>query len=140
MKWPGAAGNSRKGVAETLTTVMPAMLSSSRGKPADKAIRRALQGWAFNLNRRDKVEQPDEIKAALKWLADNTKSASTLADADVARAAMSRLAVKLDGEPAAPATVKRKRSVWFNAMEYAVERRSRSSGACTTQPCGPARR
>jgi integrase len=36
---------------------------------------------------------------------------------------MNRIAVKLDGKPAAAATTKRKRSVLFNAMEYAVERK-----------------
>jgi hypothetical protein len=42
MKWEGAAGNSRKGVAETLVTVTPMMFTSRRGKPEDDVIRKAL--------------------------------------------------------------------------------------------------
>lgn len=66
MKWPEQSGNSRKGIAETLMTVTPAMLATERGKPDDKALRQALLGWAFNCSRRDTVEQPARIKTAMK--------------------------------------------------------------------------
>jgi hypothetical protein len=123
MKWPGSAGNSRKGVAETLTTVMPALLATRRGKPDDKVIRQALNGWAFNKKRRETVPPPAEVKEALRWLQNNTRPRSTLAEAANMRAVLDRLAQKLDGSQAAAATVRRKRAVLFNAMEYAVELR-----------------
>ncbi|WP_158842918.1 tyrosine-type recombinase/integrase [Saccharothrix deserti] len=120
MKWDESAGNSRKGVAEMLTNATSVMLSTTRGKPDDKVIRRSLNGWAFNRNRRDSAA-PTEVRTALKWLTANTKQVSALQDPTVMRAMLGRLAKKLDGTRAAPSTIRRKRAVLYNAMEYAVE-------------------
>jgi integrase len=121
MKWPGAAGNSRKGVAETLATVTPHMLATKRGKPSDKTIRRALNGWAFNLSRRDTVEPSADIAYALVWLKANTRPISVLKEASEVRGVIALAASKLDGKPAAGSVVRRKRAVLFNVLEYAVE-------------------
>ena len=123
MKWPRAAGNSRKGIAETLTTVTPVMFTTTRGKPADEVIRKALNGWVFNPRRRQAIEPTDEIRAALSWVERNTRPVSTLSDPSTVRTLLDRLALKLDGTPAAPSVVKRKRAVLHNALEYAVELR-----------------
>jgi integrase len=121
MKWDESAGNSRKGVAEMLTNATTAMLATSRGKPDDKAIRHALNGWAFNKKRRGSVDCPEEVKATLKWLSANTSPVSSLQEAAKIRAVLGQLSKKLDDTRAAPATIRRKRAVLFNAMEYAVE-------------------
>jgi hypothetical protein len=42
MKWPRAAAKHRRSIAEALATVTPALLSTGRGAPSDKEIRRAL--------------------------------------------------------------------------------------------------
>lgn len=123
MKWPDLSGNSRKGVAETLTTVTPAMLSSERGEPEAKTVREALHGWAFNRARRDVVAQPPRIKSALKWLAANTRPVRDLAEAERLREAMRLIATKLDGSPSAASVITRKRAVLHNALDYAVERK-----------------
>lgn len=123
MKWPELAGNSRKGVAETLTTVTVAMLSSDRGKPDGKMLRRALNGWAFNLGRRSSGAEPAEIASAAKWAETNTLQVGALADPGQMRKVLSAISVKLDGSPAAASVVRRKRAVLFNALEYAVERK-----------------
>ncbi|MDR7300397.1 tyrosine-type recombinase/integrase [Haloactinomyces albus] len=123
MKWPDQSGNSRKGIAETLTTVAPAMLSSERGKPDEKILRDALFGWAFNCSRRDTVEQPARIKAALKWLAANTKPVSALAEPACLREVLRLIATRLDGKSSAASVVSRKRAVLHNALDYAVERK-----------------
>lgn len=44
-----------------------------------------------------------------------------LREAETVRRALDVLAVKLDGKPAAATTVRRKRSVFYNALQYAVE-------------------
>lgn len=131
MKWPGAAGNSRKGVAETLTTVTPHMLATKRGKPADKTIRQALNGWAFNLNRRARTP-PAEIADAIAWLRANTRQVSVLNETSEVRALLTLIASKLDGNAAASSVVKRKRAVLFNVMEYAVERGLLDTNLMTT--------
>ncbi|GAA1347903.1 tyrosine-type recombinase/integrase [Saccharothrix algeriensis] len=120
MKWDESAGNSRKGIAEMLANVTTVMLSTTRGKPDDKVIRRALNGWAFNRKHRDSPA-PTEVRAALKWLAANTKPTSSLQEPALMRAVLGRLANKLDGTRAAPSTIRRKRAVLYNAVEYAVE-------------------
>lgn len=121
MKWPDLSGNSRKGVAETLTTVTPAMVSGTRGKPQDRTIREALQGWAFHRDRRDSVEQPRRVREALKWLAANSRPVSALADPVRLREALQLIATRLDGTPSAASVVSRKRAVLHNALDYAVE-------------------
>lgn len=123
MKWPNLAGNSRKGVAETLATITPALLATDRGKPDDSAIREALLGWAFNLKRRDTAEQPPHVRSALKWLASNTRSVSALAEPEVLREVMRLISTRLDGRPSAASVVHRKRAVLSNALDFAVERK-----------------
>ncbi|ASU78349.1 integrase [Actinopolyspora erythraea] len=122
MKWPEQSGNSRKGIAETLTTVTPALLATERGKPDDRTLRDALFGWAFNRDRRDTVEQPQRVRAALKWLASHTKPVSVLAEPAVLREVLGLIATRLDGKPSAASVVSRKRAVLHNALDYAVER------------------
>lgn len=121
LKWDDAAGNSRKGVAETLSNVTPHMLTTRRGKPDAQIIRRALTGWAFNLGRRETTNQPDDIMRALAWLRGNTRPVSVLAESHEIRSMLKLAASKLDGTAAATATQKRKRAVLYNTMEYAVE-------------------
>ncbi|APU20148.1 tyrosine-type recombinase/integrase [Actinoalloteichus sp. GBA129-24] len=123
MKWHESAGNSRKGVAETLTNVSMAMLKARPVALADDVIRKALKGWAYNKERRDTVPPPADVVTALKWLRSNTRPVSVLNDPAQMRALMALVSQKLDGEKAAPSTVKRKRAVLFNVVEYAVEKR-----------------
>lgn len=132
MKWPDLAGNSRKGVAETLVTATPAMFSTTRGKPDDKTIREALHGWAFNTARRDTTERPVNVRNALKWLAENTRPVCDLADPSQLRAVVGLIGTKLDGSPAAASVVSRKRAVLHNALDYAVERELLPSNPLTS--------
>ncbi|GAB2763927.1 hypothetical protein GCM10027174_45710 [Salinifilum aidingensis] len=72
--------------------------------------------------RRASVEQPREVRRALKWLAKNTRPVSALADPAVLREVVQLIATRLDGKPAAASVVARKRAVVHNALDYAVER------------------
>ncbi|WP_236793224.1 tyrosine-type recombinase/integrase [Amycolatopsis sp. GM8] len=121
-KWTRAAAKSRAGNADALATVTTAMLATTRGKPDDKVLRKALTGWAFNTSRRS-TAKPREIEAALKWLAANTVSVSRLDDLSAVRAVLDALALKMDGKPAAAKTVARKRAVLYNALDLAVEKK-----------------
>ncbi|MDN3357809.1 hypothetical protein QWU11_34880, partial [Actinomadura sp. DC4] len=119
MKWKGSSGKHRANTAWALVTIMPAMLASGRGKPADKAIRSALRQWAFNTKNRERC--PDEAARTLKWVARNTKPVSDLTNAKTTRAVLNAAATLLDGKPAAPSTVRRNRAILHNACEYAIE-------------------
>jgi len=121
MKWPRAAGKHRRSIAEALATVTPALLSTDRGVPAEKDIRRALYGWAFNKARRNTA--PADVATTLRWLASNTIRLTELTDAALVRKALDLLALRLDGKPAAATTIARKRAVFYGALRYAVELR-----------------
>lgn len=120
MKWPRAAGKSRAGNAEALASAMPAMLATTRGKPDDRVLRRLLTGWAFNTKRRDDP-MPAEIEQALRWVKANTLPTSRLNDPAKLREVLDQLSLKLDGKEAAAKTFSRKRAVFNNALEYALE-------------------
>src|SRR5690606_17601194 len=124
MKWSRASANHRKSVAEALATVTPALLASDRGRPSDARLRAALYGWAFNLTRRQAGPPPPHLASAVEWVAGNTVRLTALADdPGLVRKALDALATLTDGRPAAPHTVARKRAVFVNAVNYAVERR-----------------
>ncbi|MFJ5849251.1 tyrosine-type recombinase/integrase [Streptomyces sp. NPDC092903] len=131
MKWPKAAAKHRASIAEALATLTPAFVSTSRGAPDTKVLRRALYAYAFRAVRRkdgafvsrDEVEAPPaDVAAALEWIAKHSLKVTEAAKPDRLRTALDVLAVKLDGKPAADNTVHRKRMVLSNAMRYAVER------------------
>ncbi len=121
MKWPESAGKSRMGIAETLATVTPVLIEG-RGRPPEGEMRAALYGWAFNSRARAKGDPPPELADTIRWLEKHTMQVSELAKPDVTRSVLARIGRKLDGSPAAASTVGRKRAVFHNALEYAVER------------------
>jgi integrase len=65
---------------------------------------------------------PVELQPAITWIERNTVAISELAQPDTLRAALAALGRKLDGHPAAASTSARKRAVFHNALDYAVER------------------
>jgi len=66
---------------------------------------------------------PTEFARAVRWLESNTRPVGDLADPATLRAVMDAIGRKLDGRPAAASTSQRKRGVFHNALEYAVERK-----------------
>jgi integrase len=121
MKWPRAAGKSRQGIADSLATVTPALLSSTKSRPNPVALRAALYGWSFNARRRASEPPAEDLRRAERWVAANTRPVGDLADLAVLRPALDALALRMDGKPAAASTVRRKRAIFYNAVEYAVE-------------------
>ena len=120
MKWPQLAPTSRRSVAEALTTITPALTRHQRGAPDSQVLSRALFAWAFNPGTRN-LTPPDEIAAALDWIQAASIAVSALDDPAVVRAALGACASTLGGKAAAATTQRRKRSVLYNAIGYAVE-------------------
>ncbi|WP_406284758.1 tyrosine-type recombinase/integrase [Embleya sp. NBC_00896] len=125
MKWPVAAAGSRRNIAESLVTVMPAFITDDRGRPDAELLRRALSEWAFVTPKRAAGPPPGEFAAALAWLEKHTVHVADLEEpndgARLVRAALDALSKRLDGKSAAANTVARKRAVLVNAFNYAVE-------------------
>ena len=119
-KWAGLAPVSRRSVAEALVTVTIALTAKEKGAPEGRALRQALFGWAFNPATREQVP-PREIAAALSWVARASLPVAALDDPATVRLALGACARTLAGKPAAGSTQRRKRSVFYNALGYAVE-------------------
>ncbi len=120
MKWPQLAATSRRSAAEALTTVTAALATRRGAAPDPQALRRALFAWAFNPGTRH-LTPPAEIAAALDWAAAATPPVSALEDPAVIRAVLAACARTCVGKTAAATTQRRTRSVFYNALGYAVE-------------------
>ncbi|MDQ2812907.1 MAG: tyrosine-type recombinase/integrase [Actinomycetota bacterium] len=119
-KWPNLAPVSRRSVAEALVTVTVALARKERGAPEAKVLRQALFGWAFNPATRDQVPPP-QIATALEWAASASLPLAALEDTATVRAALGACAKTLTGKAASGSMQRRKRSVFYNALGYAVE-------------------
>ena len=136
MKWSDASAHHRANIAWTLVTVIPAMLTTDRGKPEEVAMRTALRKWGFNTKQRP--DCPDNAATILTWLSRSTKPVAALADPATMRAVLTTAGTLLDGTPAAPSTVRRNRTILHNALEYLPARNVVEAvvhvGSC--HPCG----
>ncbi|MFJ2220817.1 tyrosine-type recombinase/integrase [Streptomyces anulatus] len=120
MKWPHSPGSTRRTLSEAMATIAPALVTNTKGMPDPRAVRTALYGWAFNMNRRSE-EPPAEVVKVLAWFERKSLPASALADRMHVRAALDALTKKLDGTTAAASTIRRKRAIFHNALGYAVD-------------------
>ena len=121
MKWKRWAPKSRKSSAESLATVTAALVDG-RNAPDPSIIRAALQKWTFNKTARESGEIPDEYAVAITWVRENSVRISRLADTTIVRLALDAISTTLNGKPAAATTANRKRMVFHQSLEYAVER------------------
>jgi hypothetical protein len=119
-KWPTQAPVSRRSVAEALVTVTVALSGKEKGAPEARVLRRALFAWAFNPATRES-DPPREIALALGWAARASLPVAALDDPATVPLALGACAKTLAGKPAAGSTQRRKRSVFYNALGYAVE-------------------
>jgi integrase len=120
MKWPSAAAKTRDSITDALATVTPALVRDTAERPPIAHLRRALRTHLLPPPARlDEVSA--EIGAAARWLKRASVPLSCLSDTSTARAALDVLAVKLDGRAAAATTARRRRAVFYNVLQYAVE-------------------
>jgi hypothetical protein len=119
-KWANLAPVSRRSVAEALVTVTIALSKKEPGVPDPKVLRQALFSWAFNPATRD-ITPPPHIAAALDWAERASLPVTGLEDTATVRLALAACAMTLAGKSAAGSTQRRKRSVFYKALGYAVE-------------------
>ncbi|MEU8381973.1 tyrosine-type recombinase/integrase [Streptosporangium sp. NPDC048865] len=120
MKWPHSAAKTRDAMTDALATVVPALTRDIPGKPEVSVLRTALRHYALPPNARDKA-RPVEIAKALRWLDKASVPLAELQEAKTVRAGLDALALLLNGKAAAANTIRRKRAVFYNALQYAVE-------------------
>ncbi|MFG3018047.1 tyrosine-type recombinase/integrase [Streptomyces sp. NPDC048254] len=120
MKWDGSPGNTRRTLAEAMATVTPAFVKDTKGMPDPGIVRRALYSWAFNKNQWEQ-DTPADVVKVLNWFERKSLPMSALSDRLTVRAALNALSKKLDGKTAAPGTIRRKRAIFYNSLEYAVD-------------------
>ena len=80
-KWPYAAPNHRKSIAEALTDATEAMLATDEPPYSIEGIRRALRTWAFSDRLRGATEPPEDLLAlddALSKLAEKEPAKAEL--------------------------------------------------------------
>jgi integrase len=118
MKWPDAAAKSRISMVEALITVTPALVRDVAGPPDPQVLRRALQNCLIP----GSASRPDADDVdALEWLRAASLPLVSLAEPQVVRAGLDAVGRKLDGTAAAATTRRRKRAVFYNVLEYAIE-------------------
>ena len=120
-RWPRIGGGQRRSIADTIATVTPAMLATDRGQPDADLLRRTLYRWVGSMTQRRGGPPPEDVAEAMSWLEHSTRGMSTLADQKILDAVLDLLATRLDGKPAAPNTIARRRSILHNMIGYAVD-------------------
>ncbi|MGD3107544.1 tyrosine-type recombinase/integrase [Streptomyces sp. YGL11-2] len=120
MKWDHSPASTRRTLAEAMATVTPTLVKDTKGMPDARVVRAALYSWGFNKNRW-KENAPADVAKVLDWFKRKSLPTSALADRLLVRATLNALSKKLDGKTAAAGTIRRKRAIFHNALEYAVE-------------------
>lgn len=120
VKWPHAAAKSRDSITDALATVTAALVTTDDDRPDPQLLRTALRQHLLPPPAR-KLEQPNDITVAVHWLSDASVRVKELTRPAELRRALNAIALTLDGKPAAATTVRRKRAVFHNALQYAVE-------------------
>lgn len=120
MKWDDSPASTRRTLAEAMATVTPTFVKDTKGMPDARAVRTALYGWAFNKNRWSK-EAPADVAKILDWFERKSLATSALSDLVLVRSSLRAISRKLDGKTAAPGTISRKRAIFYNSLEFAVE-------------------
>ncbi|GAA0970291.1 tyrosine-type recombinase/integrase [Acrocarpospora macrocephala] len=121
MKWPHAAAKTRDSLTDALATVTPALVSENAPyKPDPHVLREALRQYALPPASR-RLDPPSAIRSALTWLERHSLPVTDLAKVRNVRLGLDAITLRLDGEAAAATTISRKRSVFYNALQYAVD-------------------
>ncbi|MFC8131566.1 tyrosine-type recombinase/integrase [Streptomyces sp. NPDC057302] len=119
-RWAEVSAKQRDSMTDALTTVIPLLVKPGRGRPAPEVLRRALRSYVLPVNRRER-ERPEEIVAAVQWIEKASLPVGELQENTRVHELIDGLSRKLDDEPAATQTYRRRRAVVFNALAYAVE-------------------
>lgn len=119
--WPDAAAKTRDSLTDALATVTPVLVADDAGeRPDTKVLRAALRTVAFVPEGR-RADPSPAMAAALRWLERWSLPMPELTKSDVAQRGLTALGLRMDGQKAATNTYRRKRAVFYNALQYAVD-------------------
>jgi integrase len=119
--WAVSAAKTRVSVIETLTRVVPVVVTDLKGAPDDAVLRSALRK---KLNQGEHGGELDEDEArAISWIARTSRPVGSLTDPAVVCDILDALTVNLNGKPAAPEYFSRRRRVMHRALAYAVRKK-----------------
>ena len=119
--WAMSAAKTRASIIETLTRVVPVVVTELKGAPEGAVLRSALRK---ELNPGEHAGELDEDEArALNWIARASRPVGSLADPAVVCDILDVLTVNLNGKPAAPEYFSRRRRVMHRALAYAVRKK-----------------
>jgi len=143
-KWDeGLAPGTRRTLADNLATVTPALFLGEPPSDITDLVREALYGWVFQTGSRRMAAgggkwaenpPPAALEKTLAWLASHTRPVTDLTDPDLIRSCLNVLSRRLDGKPAAPNTVLRRRIAFGACLSYAVERGDLASNPLPALP------
>ncbi|GGX05388.1 tyrosine-type recombinase/integrase [Streptomyces noursei] len=124
MKWSEAASaKGRATRADALAAITAALVKDTKGAPAPATLRRALTGYAFNFSEH-RTPPPAPLSATLTWLSAKSLAMGAMEDdSEKIRTALKALSTLLSGKRAAATTITNRRTVFNNALRYAVERK-----------------
>jgi integrase len=119
--WPVSSAKTRLSVIETLTRVVPVVVSDQKSAPDPAVLRPALRK---TLNPGGHAGEPDEDEArAIAWITRASRPVGSLADPAVVCDILDALTVNLNGKPAAPEYFSRRRRVMHRALAYAIRKK-----------------
>ncbi|WP_307825497.1 tyrosine-type recombinase/integrase [Streptomyces sioyaensis] len=138
MKWiEAASAKGRATRADALAAITAALVRDTKGAPAPAVLRRALSGYAFNFSER-RTPPPEHLAAALAWVTSKALPMTELEeDSETIRAALRALSTRLNGKRAAATTITNRRTVFNNALRYAVERKRLTANPLTSIDWSP---
>jgi integrase len=121
IKWPTAAATTRGSLVEALATAGAAFVRQAPGQPDIRELRHALTAHILPPNIRH-TEMRHAERRTVDWLLQHSRELAELTEPAAVRDVLDALAAKLDGTPVAATVYRRKRTVLFNLLSYAVER------------------
>lgn len=74
--------------------------------------------------------------AALRWLQRASLPVTSMGEPAIVRSALDALALRLDGRQAALTTARRRRSIFYNILQYAVELEALAANPVDRSGCG----
>lgn len=132
MKWPRAAAKTRDSLTDGLATVTAALVDEeAKNRPDADVLRRALRQFVLPPAARA-AERPSDVVDAHSWLDRASLPLTELSKPRTIRLALDAISLRMDGGPAAATTIRRKRAVFFNALQYAVELEELPANPLTT--------
>jgi len=118
-RWPSAAAKTRKSMLEALATVTAALVHNRPGRPEFPETYRVLLRYALPPTVRG---EPKPLRAAqvIRWVESASVGMSALEDEGTVEEALSAIALRMDGHVVAATVARRKRAVFYNALDLAA--------------------